>query len=300
MLTADGPGHKTATVAGTIMAPTGSKPDEDVFQLGRVSAGTVVELNAAAPSTSTLTPKVTLVDANGAALADEDGNPDNGHVLTTIPTGGDYYAKIELGDSGTPGPWAQYVLSIDLADLTPPQVTAASPLPDNNGSTDGLIDRLTMTTSKDLDLTTVVGGLDANVTYFGGHYYLLTPAAMNWHDAEAYAQSVGGHWRPSTTRRRTISSRTPMLRPRESVWIGLTDEASEGNFVWSSDPTHLVYAKSSDQSFSYTNWNPGEPNNANGGENYVEMSGGAGWNDWNGANAIYAVVEFNSLPSTSL
>ena len=40
VLTADGPGHKTATVAGTVMAPTGSNTDEDLFQLGRVSAGT--------------------------------------------------------------------------------------------------------------------------------------------------------------------------------------------------------------------------------------------------------------------
>ncbi|MGE3703762.1 MAG: lectin-like protein, partial [Vicinamibacterales bacterium] len=52
-------------------------------------------------------------------------------------------------------------------------------------------------------------------------------------------------------------------------WIGFTDQDSEGNFVWSNGEPVV-----------YTNWAPGEPNNANGIENYAEMLGSNGqWND---------------------
>ena len=73
-------------------------------------------------------------------------------------------------------------------------MTAVSPLPANNGSTDGLIDRLTITTSKDLDPTTVVGTLGTNVTYFDGHYYLLTPTAMTWPTRKPTRKAWAGTW----------------------------------------------------------------------------------------------------------
>ena len=44
-----------------------------------------------------------------------------------------------------------------MADLVPPKVTGVSPLPANNGSTNKVVDRLTVTFSKDLDAATVTG-----------------------------------------------------------------------------------------------------------------------------------------------
>ena len=70
------------------------------------------------------------------------------------------YGLTESNASGTggtgAGPWAQYILGVDVADLIPPQVTAVSPLPGNNNSTNGVLDKLTLTLSKDLDPTTVI------------------------------------------------------------------------------------------------------------------------------------------------
>ena len=60
-----------------------------------------------------------------------------------------------------------------------------------------------------------------------------------------------------------------------SLWLGLSDAESEGNFTWTSG-----------EQLTYTAWGSGEPSNCCGGENYVHMvpdvcgwPGGAQWND---------------------
>ncbi|XP_061418263.1 collectin-11-like isoform X2 [Lethenteron reissneri] len=68
------------------------------------------------------------------------------------------------------------------------------------------------------------------------------------------------------------------------VFIGLHDGAREGAFAYedgaSLGPT------------AFTRWRPGEPNNAFGGEDCVEMESGGGWNDVSCANTMYFVCEF--------
>jgi Ca2+-binding RTX toxin-like protein len=47
---------------------------------------------------------------------------------------------------------------------------------------------------------------------------------------------------------------------------------------------------------TYTNWNPGQPDNAGGAENYLEMTGSGGWNDLNGAaNLGVYVTEWDGV-----
>ena len=177
------PGHLLATVAGTTMSREGANTDEDVFLLGTLSAGNVVELSTRLPSASSWNGVLTVVDSSGAAVADDDGDALDGHVLATIPTDGVYYAKV------------------------------------------------------------------SSAWNYSGHTYLLTDSAMNWSDAESYAQSLGGHlvtindqgeqdWVLST------------LSPFGHLWIGMTDEAEEGTWVWSSG-----------EAVTYTNWASGQPNN---------------------------------------
>ncbi len=76
------------------MAPEG-KFDQDVFALGTLNAGNMVELGARLPSASTLSPLVTLLRADGTVVADADGNGGDGHFMATLVADGDYYAKIE-------------------------------------------------------------------------------------------------------------------------------------------------------------------------------------------------------------
>ena len=63
----------------------------------------------------------------------------------------------------------------------------------------------------------------------------------------------------------------------ENLWIGLSDQNSEGNFVWQ-DGTSL----------GYTNWNSGEPNNS-GNEDCTEMYSTGKWNDKDCSQTRYFV-----------
>jgi hypothetical protein len=72
------------------------------------------------------------------------------------------------------------------------------------------------------------------------------------------------------------------------IWIGFTDEAAEGSFAWS-DGTPA----------KYTNWNPGEPNNSGGVEDYAELLGSSGrWNDLNNAGAGFPHLAVIELPGS--
>jgi hypothetical protein len=120
-----------------------------------------------------------------------------------------------------------------------------------------------------------------------GHTYYLA-SGTTWVSGEAIAVSLGGHLA-------TINDAAENEFVRASVlgfdgadrrgWIGYNDVASEGNFVWSSGQTP-----------GYTQWNTGEPNNANGTEHYAEMLGSNGnWNDLPlSAAARFAIIEIEA------
>ena len=55
---------------------------------------------------------------------------------------------------------------------------------------------------------------------------------------------------------------------RDYYWLGRTDEGNEGVWRWITG-----------ESFSYSNWNEGEPNNGLGAEHCLELYEGPGWND---------------------
>lgn len=99
---------------------------------------------------------------------------------------------------------------------------------------------------------------------FEGHWYVVTSSALDWKQAQAEAVALGGHLV-------TINSQVEQdfitntflsgANKNRKYWIGLNDEASEGNFVWvSGEPV------------TYTSWFPGEPNNGSNVEDYVAMN----------------------------
>lgn len=111
----------------------------------------------------------------------------------------------------------------------------------------------------------------------GSSYYLLSDSS--WLRAQAKARALGGNlatvssqaeneWILSTLGRWDVAQ--PAI-----LWIGFTDEAQEGSFRWISGEANR-----------YSNWRGGEPNNAVGGENYVNMWPDGTWNDYASQGAI--------------
>lgn len=133
------------------------------------------------------------------------------------------------------------------------------------------------------------------------HYYLFVETNVTW-DA-AFAAAQGMTFLGMTGYLATVTSeaenRFASVTAAGGVlaWLGASDDGTEGSFTWRDGPEV-------GQALTYTNWNPGEPNNCCGGENYLQTNFGGvmGWNDHGGpGNAGQAngyLVEFSGTPNT--
>jgi len=100
-----------------------------------------------------------------------------------------------------------------------------------------------------------------------GHAYLLTPSVMSWQDARTFATNAGGYLTSigdAAENDWIVSTFAPLLPQDEfGLWIGLSDELTEGVFLWESG-----------EPLAYTNWHPSEPNDfpsSPAGEDYAFM-----------------------------
>jgi hypothetical protein len=103
-----------------------------------------------------------------------------------------------------------------------------------------------------------------------GHWYSATDS-MSWPDAEALAVSWGGHLATVRSQAENDWIATTFMAPAPpaAIWLGYSDEAVEGDWVWSSgEPT------------TFTNWHPGEPNNLLD-EDFCHMDLAPHLGDWN-------------------
>ena len=138
--------------------------------------------------------------------------------------------------------------------------------------------------------TLTVDEVNANTVAFRGHSYLFVDGASGWEDANAFAVSLGGYLVTinDSDENAFIADLIEKL-DRGGFQIGLSDQVDEGQFVWANDDP-----------VTYTNWNPGEPNDSGAGEDYVLVGSrfGAMWNDWVGFLDKF-IVEFESPPASS-
>ncbi|MGD2250120.1 MAG: lectin-like protein [Candidatus Methanofastidiosia archaeon] len=103
-------------------------------------------------------------------------------------------------------------------------------------------------------------------TMFNGHEYKLCETEKTWADAKNDCMACHGHLVTITSS--AENDFVSNLAGSNSVWIGLTDEDTEGTWTWVTG-----------ESVVYTNWNSGEPNNYGSGEDYGEMISNGTWND---------------------
>ncbi|MCA8882209.1 MAG: hypothetical protein KDA50_00400 [Rhodobacteraceae bacterium] len=143
----------------------------------------------------------------------------------------------------------------------------------------------------------LASGAQAAPTQYGGtgNWYDVVFASITWTQAKAAAQAsvfkgVQGYLVTVTSAGEQGFINT--LNPNSAqLWIGATDEVTEGQWVWDGGPEagQLLSA-------TYSNWSAGEPNNA-GGEDYaVGWWSGDRWNDLPNLARSGYVVEWSPAP----
>jgi hypothetical protein len=122
-------------------------------------------------------------------------------------------------------------------------------------------------------------------TLHNGHYYGATNTPGSWVDKEAEAVSIGAHL--VTINDAAENAFLVTNFGNGNRWIGLTDQAVEGTFVWSSG-----------EPVTYTNWGFGQPDNRNN-EDYGVLGGSffgqAFWTDSRSNNNV-GIIELTSVP----
>jgi hypothetical protein len=126
--------------------------------------------------------------------------------------------------------------------------------------------------------TPAITGFTSQQNYNGHSYYRSTGTAF-WTDARTACANMGGYLVTVTS----AAENNFLFNLWPSGWIGLTDEVSEGIWRWVTG-----------EAYSYTSWNPGEPNNA-GNEDYIQFVGGGKWNDLPNNVSLPYVIEFDYI-----
>jgi hypothetical protein len=122
-----------------------------------------------------------------------------------------------------------------------------------------------------------------NQQNYNGHSYYRSTGNATWTTARSNCAAMGGYLVTITT----AAEQSFIFNIWPSGWIGLTDEVNEGTWRWVTGET-----------YSYKNWNSGEPNNA-GNEDYVQFVSNGRWNDLPNNVSLPYVLEFNYIVTTS-
>ncbi len=118
--------------------------------------------------------------------------------------------------------------------------------------------------------------------FYSGHYYMLITTSASWKSAKVACENMGGYLVTITSEAENELMAT--LASGNAVWIGASDEETEGVWKWITG-----------EAFSYTNWYSGEPNNSNGAEHYAHMRSDCDqWNDETSSITYYYICEWDS------
>ncbi|MBC7695723.1 MAG: gliding motility-associated C-terminal domain-containing protein [Burkholderiales bacterium] len=287
-LTASGATNFTWSPAGTLSSPNGStvaaSPTVSTIYtiIGATgtctgSATATVTMNSSLTLTLTSnTPTVcpgssALLDANGAANYTWSPagtlNTANGSNVTATPLSNTIYTVI--GSSGTCTGSATISLGIGACVSSGCNLAAI---------------RSALTSAGNIELL----GMNNSCSL-----YFINPQFMTGPQAQAYAQTFGANLisvQSSSENADLVQALSNQGYSSNVIWIGYSDAVSEGSFVWY-DGSPL----------SYSNWAPGEPNDAGGVEDCTQIYPDGMWNDLNcaGYNSL-SVIEVNLCPQVAV
>lgn len=127
------------------------------------------------------------------------------------------------------------------------------------------------------------------------HWYEWIQAATDWDTARAAALASSFNGQAGYLATITSAAENAFvgnnMAQGTTVYVGGSDAAVETEWRWVDGPE-------AGNLFSYTNWNPGEPNNL-GGEHVLHINFGTalGWNDIPASLGYGYVVEYNAAPT---
>ncbi|WP_162179646.1 lectin-like protein [Solidesulfovibrio alcoholivorans] len=119
-----------------------------------------------------------------------------------------------------------------------------------------------------------------------GHQYKIFTTVKTWTDAKTDCESQGGHLATITSDSENNFLINNLSTLSDNIWIGASDAENEGTWQWLTG-----------ESWSYTNWYPGEPNSYQGNNEdclqaYFTKSGQ--WNDLPCARELYYICEWEN------
>ena len=146
------------------------------------------------------------------------------------------------------------------------------------------------------DLRASLTEYDTNYIYNSstGHWYGINPIPMTWQDAQVSAVEAGGYLASITSgqENKWISDTFGPHYNGDYYWLGGNDNEVEGTWQWTNG-----------EPWDYTNWQSGNPDNAEGLEDALSWyhisaynADGYTWNDRDPSQSMASLVEFDSNP----
>jgi gliding motility-associated-like protein len=160
---------------------------------------------------------------------------------------------------------------------------------------------------------TGAGYYELNVQNQPCSMYFVNPTSQSSILSEAAAQQFGAHmvsFQSAAENQAVLDAlyNSPYSPSTYTIWLGFSDAASEGNFIWLDGAP-----------VTYTNWAPSEPNNlvpnccsvplfgcqstdirCSQGEDCVQMYGGGTWNDLGCDVSSISVIEVSLCPQLTI
>jgi hypothetical protein len=149
-------------------------------------------------------------------------------------------------------------------------------LPVNGTTYLGILDRFTLSFTKDFD--PAINNFNRYLRAYNGHGYTITDSGASWYAAEQQARAWGGHL-VAVNDSLENAFIAGAFGSYANFWVGLSDEAQHGTYVWSSG-----------EPFAYTNWDAGQPNNANN-QDYAALRANGLWAGYAASANYRGVVE---------
>ena len=217
----------------------------------------------------------------GGGLTQIDG-PSSGSVFPIGTTTVSYSATDECGNSAT----CTFEVTVESAINIECYADATFTCPYNASGVIVNWDTPNVHSCCNTDCNT--GGAIAGYVYMGeyngSHYYCSVDNAT-WENAQALAMNIGGNLATinDAAENTFLASKLPN---NGRAWIGLNDADLEGEMNWASG-----------EDLTYSNWYPGQPNDYNYQQDYVELLGNGQWNDQYNHYALEYIVEIPSCNS---